>query len=854
MAENPHPIYSGEQYRVAPSAKSIVPSSVSPAIQEAAEGMQKVHETLSEFESEGIDRAEYTLDLQRQKYTAETEADINRDIDNKFTLPDGHKDSFYDISGKFREDFYADYVAKVKSRFDNLHLGYIRPDSQLKASEASEKIKTQLVKSLDAKLAINLAPRAKAAATKLLDFQLEMGDFVGARATLMGAPDYAMSDLDKQVALSRIERASIMKSVENAAISGDREAYLALVTDDATMSKLSYDERKRALAMQKSLSFPSSGAIEESTTGSTRSAGTTGSASPAHMGLPQGVPDALVKLYDRWNLHADKDAMKSEEMQREARQALDSFASALAVPDMAAEDIMHFQSVASCFGISKEEANTILEKYQKAFKPTKGFDLNKQLESAKKTLFVPSTLTGSLANHRKNLAVSISRAIAKGTQVEDESIDSIQASIKLTEARIKDFSDTLEARCRAEYAKWLDSQGDGKHLNDADRTVELLNIIDRQKEALQNEFSIPFLASSDDVGQTYEYRTAVLEQKSIKDASDAARRKREALSKDIADTNTRRIEAAADAESAKALEAQQQETAKSLPQYAQTSISFRGARELPATFSRPYIAVPANDQLAGKTVSFKIKGHTYNFECVANDSVESPTFSVAGQAAIGMLGSRDVYQLAYDTEGNAALVSSMPDKSDFDMYKALMGNEARRDSAGRIAVYYPTKEDGGGEYEVAGINQASHPVKSAQLKRMVEDPTVSNEEIENEVAAYYKQYTQQGVALVSSSTRSKGIELFMRDCTLNHGLEGAKKVVRRALGLGKNEDIYPAVSDFIRTYGEQQFLEALVRGRAEYYAAIIEANPKKQKFAQCWANRLKNISRASHALLRQRSN
>ena len=106
MAENPHPIYSGEQYRVAPAPQSHVPSSVSPAVQMAAEGSQKVHENISEFEAEGVDRAEYTLDLQRQKYTSETEAAINADIDKKFTLPDGHKDSFYDITGKFREDLY----------------------------------------------------------------------------------------------------------------------------------------------------------------------------------------------------------------------------------------------------------------------------------------------------------------------------------------------------------------------------------------------------------------------------------------------------------------------------------------------------------------------------------------------------------------------------------------------------------------------------------------------------------------------------------------------------------------------------------------------------------------------------
>jgi hypothetical protein len=290
-----------------------------------------------------------------------------------------------------------------------------------------------------------------------------------------------------------------------------------------------------------------------------------------------------------------------------------------------------------------------------------------------------------------------------------------------------------------------------------------------------------------------------------------------------------------------------------LPQFAQTSVSFSGARALLNTYSKPFLAVPKDDLLAGKSIKVKVKGHTHHFDCIPTESLKTPTFSLAAQASMGLLGSKTVYSLAYDAEGRAALVTDSPKPEDFDMYQALMGFEARRDSAGRIAVYSLPSGDGGGDYEVAGINQKYHPQEAAKLKAMVESGS-SNEDIENEIMAYYKSFTQQGVDLINSATQSQGIELFMRDSTLNHGLRGTINVLSRALGISEKSAITPAVTNFINTYGERRLLEVLINARADYYADIVKNNPAKRKFAQGWANRLKSISRASFALLKQRSN
>lgn len=46
--------------------------------------------------------------------------------------------------------------------------------------------------------------------------------------------------------------------------------------------------------------------------------------------------------------------------------------------------------------------------------------------------------------------------------------------------------------------------------------------------------------------------------------------------------------------------------------------------------------------------------------------------------------------------------------------------EAERDKQGRIQVYHPPANDGGGEYEVAGINVRYHADEAAKLRDLIE--------------------------------------------------------------------------------------------------------------------------------------
>jgi hypothetical protein len=50
-----------------------------------------------------------------------------------------------------------------------------------------------------------------------------------------------------------------------------------------------------------------------------------------------------------------------------------------------------------------------------------------------------------------------------------------------------------------------------------------------------------------------------------------------------------------------------------------------------------------------------------------------------------------------------------------------LDSEARRDKQGNLRVYNLPAADGGGSYEVAGINDRYHPEAASKLKQLIGD-------------------------------------------------------------------------------------------------------------------------------------
>lgn len=109
--------------------------------------------------------------------------------------------------------------------------------------------------------------------------------------------------------------------------------------------------------------------------------------------------------------------------------------------------------------------------------------------------------------------------------------------------------------------------------------------------------------------------------------------------------------------------------------------------------------------------------------------------------------------------------------------KFILDLEARRDSKGRLKVYKLPAGDGGGTFEVAGINDRYHPAVARRLKQLID--LGRYEDAEREAALYIAGYTDPA-GRWASNWRT---ELFLRDTSFNRGAGGAAEILQHAVGV-----------------------------------------------------------------------
>ncbi len=183
--------------------------------------------------------------------------------------------------------------------------------------------------------------------------------------------------------------------------------------------------------------------------------------------------------------------------------------------------------------------------------------------------------------------------------------------------------------------------------------------------------------------------------------------------------------------------------------------------------------------------------------------------------------------------------------------------EARLDANGHVAVYKLPANDGGGSFEVAGINERYHPVMANKLKRMIE-----NREPDQAVRDAIGDYTASFTNAADVWFSSWGLEFYGRDSIFHRGPTGAAKIVQRALvilgenigqtgnrGDGVDGDVGPLTSDAIRRQegNFEAFLAAMRRAREEYEEQDIG---HRANFWQGFINRWNNqmvVARRFHA-------
>lgn len=111
------------------------------------------------------------------------------------------------------------------------------------------------------------------------------------------------------------------------------------------------------------------------------------------------------------------------------------------------------------------------------------------------------------------------------------------------------------------------------------------------------------------------------------------------------------------------------------------------------------------------------------------------------------------------------------------MAKSILDFEARRDKHGRLMVYQPLPGDGGGRYEVAGINEKYNKTMCDRLVGLVNAGKF--DQAEHEAEEYIASDTDQAMKL----TNIPSIESYLRDCVFNRGARGATKILQMALGV-----------------------------------------------------------------------
>ncbi len=167
------------------------------------------------------------------------------------------------------------------------------------------------------------------------------------------------------------------------------------------------------------------------------------------------------------------------------------------------------------------------------------------------------------------------------------------------------------------------------------------------------------------------------------------------------------------------------------------------------------------------------------------------------------------------------------------MAESIVNFEARRDAQGHLRVYILPAGDGGGRYEVAGINDRYHPREAARLRQLID--AARFDEAEDYAAEVIADYTD----VVSKWTTVPEIEAYLRDSAFNRGPGGAAKILQMALGVTVVGGVGPETLGALRQAEKDpaKLLAALRVAREKYEMRVAG---RREKFWKGLVNRWDN--------------
>lgn len=166
------------------------------------------------------------------------------------------------------------------------------------------------------------------------------------------------------------------------------------------------------------------------------------------------------------------------------------------------------------------------------------------------------------------------------------------------------------------------------------------------------------------------------------------------------------------------------------------------------------------------------------------------------------------------------------------MARAIVDFEARRDRQGHLVVYQLPPADGGGRYEVAGINERYDKPVADKLVGLVE--AGKYDEAENVADEYIAANTDPATKL----TQIPSLESYLRDIVFNRGVTGATKTLQHALGTTMDGIVGPNTkAKMAEAEKDPQALLQKLRDAREWYERNVVHRDESSMFWKGLVNR-----------------
>lgn len=165
----------------------------------------------------------------------------------------------------------------------------------------------------------------------------------------------------------------------------------------------------------------------------------------------------------------------------------------------------------------------------------------------------------------------------------------------------------------------------------------------------------------------------------------------------------------------------------------------------------------------------------------------------------------------------------------------ILNCEARRDSKRRLMIYPLPEGDGGGTFEIGGINDRYDHDTAYELRRLIRDKQYA--EAEQLALNYYIENTNR---VGKWSIPHPAIEAFLRDAAFNRGLGGAAKILQTALGVTSDGAVGPQTQNALRdaiSESPSMLLTKLRKSCETYERKIAPPVGKRAKFWDGLVNR-----------------